>query len=317
MVVRVNLMSNWRIQLVTRRTTVLTIIGLVLLWGFSWSAIKYGLDYSPPILYAGIRTLTGGLVLLLPNLIRRKELQLRRNLRVYLISSLFNVVLFFGLQTVGLYFLPSGLLSVLVYLQPILVGFLAWLWLGESLSTAKVFGLILGFLGVATVSLESLAGKTSLTGILIAISAGLFWAIGTVYLKRVQGQVDMLWLVSIQFIVGGLVLLASGSTVESWSSIQWNWPYFGSMFYSSVFGVSVSWVMWLKLVHAGEVSRVSSYIFTVPLLSVVIGTLLLHESFSLFLFLGLLFIVVGIYLANRPQRTKPTHPMETCDGSLQ
>lgn len=288
----------------TKRNTVLTIIGLVLLWGFSWSAIKYGLNYAPPILYAGIRTLAGGLLLLLPSLARKKQLHLRKNLPIYLISSLLNVVLFFGLQTVGLYFLPSGLLSVLVYLQPILVGFLAWLWLGESLSIAKIAGLILGFLGVATVSFESLTGHTSLAGILIAIAAGLFWAIGTVYIKRVQGRVDMLWLVSIQFIVGGIVLLAGGSTVESWSSIQWNWQFFASMFYSAVFGVSLSWVMWLKLVHAGEVSRVSSYIFVVPLLSVVIGTVLLHEAFSMFLLLGLIFIATGIYLANRPQRTR-------------
>lgn len=293
----------------TNRQTVWTTVGLVLLWGLSWSAIKFGLNYSPPILYAGIRTLVGGLLLFLPNLTRLSQLKLAENWRIYALSSLLNVVLFFGLQTVGLHFLPSGLLSVLVYLQPILVGFLAWFWLGENLSAAKITGLVLGFLGVATVSIESLSGETSLTGILIAIAASLFWAIGTVYIKRVQGQVDMLWLIAIQFTIGGFVLLTAGSTVEAWSSILWTWQYFVSMFYSAVFGVSLSWIMWLKLVHAGEVSRVSSYIFVVPLLSVVIGTFFLHEPFSVFLLVGLILIGTGIYLANRPQRqSQPRHP---------
>jgi len=289
-----------------KKSTVVTILILILLWGLSWPTIKVGLAYSPPLLYAGIRTLGGGLLLLLLALPTLQRLQFRSNWRVYVISSLLNVVLFFGLQTIGLYFLPAGLLSVLVYLQPILVGFLAWLWLGEPLSPAKIIGLFLGFLGVATVSFESISGKASLTGILIAISAAVFWAIGTVYVKRVQGQVDLLWLVGIQFTLGGLVLLGAGLGFESWHQIHWTWTLLASQLYAIVFGVSVSWVMWIKLVHAGEVSRASSYIFVVPLISVSIGTLFLHESVSVFLLAGLVLIVAGIYLANRPVKTRRT-----------
>lgn len=289
----------------SKKTTLATIVILILLWGLSWPTIKVGLAYSPPLLYAGMRTLGGGLLLLLFALPTWRRLQFRSQWRVYLISSLLNVVLFFGLQTVGLYFLPAGLLAVLVYLQPILVGFLAWLWLGESLSVAKIIGLLLGFLGVATVSFESISGKTSLTGILIAIAAAVAWAIGTVYVKRVQGQVDLLWLVGMQFSLGGLVLLATGLTFESWQQIHWTWTLLASQLYAIVFGVSVSWMMWIRLVHAGEVSRTSSYIFVVPLISVFLGSLFLHESLSVFLLVGLSLIVAGIYLANRPAKRTP------------
>ncbi|OFW78996.1 MAG: hypothetical protein A2201_11115 [Alicyclobacillus sp. RIFOXYA1_FULL_53_8] len=302
----------------SKKTTVATIVSLILLWGLSWPAIKVGLAYSPPLLYAGMRTLGGGLLLLLFALPTWRRLQFRSQWRVYLISSLLNVVLFFGLQTVGLYFLPAGLLAVLVYLQPILVGFLAWLWLGESLSVAKIIGLLLGFLGVATVSFESISGKTSLTGILIAISAAVAWAIGTVYVKRVQGQVDLLWLVGMQFSLGGLVLLGTGLTFESWQQIHWTWTLLASQLYAIVFGVSVSWMMWIRLVHAGEVSRTSSYIFVVPLLSVFLGSLFLHESLSVFLLAGLSLIVAGIYLANRPAKLTPAvSPANPTDSSTQ
>jgi drug/metabolite transporter (DMT)-like permease len=59
-----------------------------------------------------------------------------------------NIVLFIGLQTYAILYLPSGSAAVLVYLQPILVGVLAWLILGELLSAAKLVGLLLGFFGI-------------------------------------------------------------------------------------------------------------------------------------------------------------------------
>ncbi|MFH7519326.1 EamA family transporter, partial [Pseudomonas syringae group genomosp. 7] len=78
--------------------------------------------------------------------------------------ALFNTVIFQGVQIIGLQFLPSGLFSVIVYLQPVLVVLLAWLWLKESLTKSKISGMLLGFLGVVVVSFESFTGHISLLG---------------------------------------------------------------------------------------------------------------------------------------------------------
>jgi drug/metabolite transporter (DMT)-like permease len=278
--------------------TLLYTVGLILMWGLSWSVIKIGLDYIHPIFFAGLRTLIGGIVLTLFALLKRDPLSFKSTWHIYIISSLFNVILFFGLQTVALQFLPSGLLAVLVYFEPILVGFLAWLWLGENISVRKVTGLVLGFLGVLAVSFNGLFGKLSALGIVLGLAAAIAWAIGTVYLKRVQNQVSQLWLVSLQFIFGGIVLTGTGALTEP-VTIHWTVPFWLSLLYCCFVGVALSWVTWLALVRRGEVSRVASYTFFVPLLSVVIGTLWLHEALTAGLFVGLVLIVAGIYLVNR------------------
>lgn len=283
-------------------STGLFVVGLVIMWGLSWSFIKIGLEYTPPLLFVGMRTFLGALILVIVAVFSGMRPGLRKHWPTYMISGLFNVVLFFGLQTEGLEYLPSGLLSVLVYLQPIVVGLLAWAWLREPLYPRKIVGLICGFAGVAVVSLQSLNGHTSVVGVVLAILSGITWAIGTVYSKRVQSRVPMMWLVALQFLFGGAVMLIVGSLTESWARIEWTGTYWLSLVYLTAIGVALSWIVWFSLVQRGEVSRVSSYVFCVPILSVVIGVLFLHESFTPYLMVGLVFVTLGIYLVNSRTR---------------
>ena len=301
----------------SNQKTVLKIATLVVMWGLAWSAIKIGLTDAPPVLYAAIRTLLGGLVLLPVAMRNTSAFAFRQKWRIYLIASAFNVALFFGLQTIALYFLPSGLLAVLVYLQPILVGLFAPIWLGETMSVGKAIGLVLGFLGVASISIESLTGHTSLTGIVLGVVAAVSWALGTVYLKKVQGHVDLIWLVTVQFILGGLALTGVGSVMEHWSSIHWTLLLAASEGYTSVIGVSLSWILWLDLMRAGEISRLSAWIFFVPLLSVAVGVLFLHEAFTSSLVVGLVLDVFGIYLVNRtPSKPQTLRKRERSESNL-
>ena len=57
-------------------------------------------------------------------------------------------------------------------------------------------------------------------------------------------------------------------------------------------------VVYFKLMSAGESSKVSSFTFLVPLIAVNIGTLLLHEPFTISLFVGMILILFSIYLIN-------------------
>ncbi|CAM3639032.1 MULTISPECIES: DMT family transporter [Saccharibacillus] len=281
------------------------IAALVLIWGVSWSIYKVALDYTPPLLFAGLRTLIGGLLLMLFLLPKRSRIRWKENRKVYLVSALLNVVLFYGLQTIGLLYMPSGLFTVLVYLQPVLVGLLAWVWLNERMNPLKAVGLLLGFLGVISVSLGGFSGHVAVIGVVLAIATAISWALGTVFIKKAGTSVDSLWLVAFQCTLGGIVLTLSGSLTESWSDIVWNGAYWTGLLFGVFFGIALSWILYITLTQAGEASQVASYTFLVPLLSVLIGTLALHEPFSRFLLLGLVLIGTGIYLVNRKVKPKP------------
>src|SRR5690606_32240752 len=95
------------------------------------------LDYTPPILFAAIRATLGGILLGICILPTWRKIQWRKHWVKYTISAFLNITIFFGVQTIGLVYLPGGLFSVLVYLQPVLVGLFAWLWLKEQMTFLK------------------------------------------------------------------------------------------------------------------------------------------------------------------------------------
>lgn len=104
---------------------------LILIWGASWPVYKLALLYTPPLLFAGMRAFIGGILLTIVLWKSRIEINWDKNWQKYLISAFFNTILFFGLQSIGLIYLPGGLFSVLVYVQPILLAIFAWALLSE------------------------------------------------------------------------------------------------------------------------------------------------------------------------------------------
>ena len=287
-----------------RRFVVLAFVLLVLFWSSTFSVVKVGLDYSPPVLFAGLRSIVGGLAMVVAALLWGGRPDLRRDGGAYVMLSMLNVVLFMGLQTFAIMLLPSGTAAVLIYLQPILTGLLAWLLLGESLTPAKLAGLLLGFSGIVAVSFGGFSGVVSVTGVAFAVVSALMWALGTVYFKRVQDRVSMLWAVALMFLFGGIVLLAVGLVIESPAEISPSGSLLASVLYSGFVGTGLAWALWLGLVRAGEASTVAAYVFFVPLASVAIGALVLHERLSASLFIGAVLVVSGIYLVNRTPRKR-------------
>lgn len=285
-----------------RRMAIPAFVLLVLFWGSAFGAVKIGLDYSPPLLFAGVRAALGGLGIGLIALVAGGPPRLERDWGVFVLLALLNVVFFIGLQTFAILNLSSGTAAVLIYLQPILVGLLAWMLLGEGLGPAKIVGLLLGFSGIVAVSAGGIAREVSTAGVVFATVAALSWALGTVYFKRVEDRVSTLWAISLQFLAGGIVLGAIGLLTESPSEMRFTAPFIASLLYSSLIGTGLAWVLWFGLVRAGEASRVAAYIFVVPIVSIVLGIVFLDEPLSPSLAVGAALVVGGIYLVNRAPR---------------
>jgi drug/metabolite transporter (DMT)-like permease len=294
------------VPVTTRRPTsqAVAIVVLVLAWGSTFAAVKVGLDSAPPILFGGIRSVLGGTVMVALAFARSGRPALRATWPAYALLTLLNVVLFFSLQTLAILELPSGLAAVLIYLQPVLVGVLAAPLLGEALTVLKIIGLLLGFAGILVVSVGAFSGHASLLGVGYAVVGALVWALGTIAFKRYAEVVDAWWAVAIPFLVGGLVMSAGGAVFEG-TAIAWSGEFVVALAYASVVGTALSWALWFGLVSSGEAGRAAAYIFFVPLISLVIGAVFLHETLGPSLLVGAALVIVGVYLVNRRTEVVP------------
>ncbi|WP_082208493.1 DMT family transporter [Paenibacillus dauci] len=295
------------------RKTLLLLLFLVMVWGINWPLTKLALPEVPPILFSGLRTLIGGVLLLFIAMRHREKLQWKQNWPVYTVLAIFNIIGYYGLQTVGIGYLPAGLFSTIVFLQPVLLSLFAWLWLGESMSVLKVVGLLFGFAGVAVISSGGLEGNLSPLGIGLAVASALCWAIGTIYMKKKSAQLDSLWTVTVQLLIGGIVLSVIGSGTESWSDIHWTPSFIGILLFISVFVIAAGWLVYFKLMDSGEASTVGSYTFAIPVIANIFSVILLGESVTLPLLIGLVMIAVGIGLVNR-KRTIVVPVKQTCNN---
>ncbi|WP_098742080.1 DMT family transporter [Paenibacillus sp. EZ-K15] len=271
---------------------------LVFIWGGSYPIYKVAVPYTPPLLFAGMRALIGGLILSALIYKIRNRIKWRENWAKYCISAFFNTILFFGLQTIGLMYLPGGLFSVLVYFQPVILGLFAWIWLGENMSPLKIMGLIIGFLGIVIVSVDGLTVHVSTIGVILGLLMAFSWALGVVYVKKVSKEVDAYWMVALQFIIGGAILLGTGTIFENWSDIEWNSKYLLGLGYASTFGIPLAYIIYYKLINAGEASKVGTFTFLVPIIAVFNSTVFLDEPLTYRLVAGLLLVGVSIFLVN-------------------
>ena len=235
-----------------RRYVVLALALLVVFWGSAFSVVKVGLEYSPPMLFAGLRTLIGGLAILLVAVVWGGSPHLRHDWRIFLLLAAFNAIFFFGFQTLAILYLPSGTAAVLEYLQPMLVGLLAWMILGELLSLAKVVGLMFGFSGIVAVSAGSLSGNISPVGVAFGAGSAFSWAVGTVLFKRYEARVSTMWAVVIPFVIGGVALTLFSFATESWSEVSLIGALFASLSYVSLIEIALAWLIWFSLIRAGE-----------------------------------------------------------------
>jgi drug/metabolite transporter (DMT)-like permease len=280
------------------RARVVAIVALVLAWGTTFTAVKVGLDSAPPVLFAGLRSVLGGALMVILALARSGGPRLRETWRPYAVLTLLNVVLFFTLQTLAILELPSGLAAVLIYLQPVLTGVLAAPLLGESLTTLKIVGLLVGFAGIVVVSAGALQGNVSALGVGYAIAGALVWSLGTIAFKHYADDVDVWWAVALPFLVGGVVLTVGGAAVEG-LHIDWSGGFVAAFVYASVVGTALSWSLWFGLVGTGDAGRAASYIFFVPVVALLTGAVVLHESLGPSLLAGAALVIVGVYLVNR------------------
>ena len=105
-------------------------------------------------------------------------------------------------------------------------------------------------------------------------------------------------MVTLQLIMGGLFLLIVGTSVESWSNIQWEMPFIINLLYISFFVIAFGWLAFFTLVGSGEASKVGSFTFLIPLIAILCSSFMLHEKITLNLLVGLLFILISILFVN-------------------
>ena len=200
---------------------------------------------------------------------------------------------------------PSGIVAIIIGLQPILTMTLATLYIGEHLDFRKLAGLVIGFIGISVVIIGKfgvtlgLAGGLDPLDLLMCLISLLSMATGVFYQKKFCDQSQLLPGTLMQYVAGslataGFALLWS----ESWT-VDWT-PTFALALTWQVLGLSIGAVVLLMyIIRNGEAGRISSMFYLVPPLVVVEAHFLFGETLGLVSIGGMLICITGVIAVSR------------------
>ncbi len=271
----------------------MALLATIVIWAYSWVVMKQVLQHAGPFDFAAIRYVLGALVLFGVLLVTRQSLRPPPLLPTLLIG-LCQTTAFQGLGQWALVSGGAGRVALLAYTMPFWAVLLAWLILHERLTPRRWLGLGLAAVGLLCI-IEPWHGLGNTRSTLLAIGAGAAWAMGTVLSKRVflRHAPTPLNLTAWQMLFGALALVVIALCVPQ-RSIEWNWQFVAGLAYSVVMASSIAWGLWLIVLQRMPTAVASLASLGVPITSVLLAWMILHEQPSTMEVLGIVFVLLGL-----------------------
>jgi drug/metabolite transporter (DMT)-like permease len=276
-----------------------------LVWGTTWVASKIGIQSGVhPLYFSAIRQMCGGLCFLLFFLaIGKATWPTAKEWRYLFLMAILLFVSSNGLTTWGIKYINSGLGSIIGAIFPLFVAIIDWARGSNNRPNALAnAGLVLGFAGVAIIFYEHVADFAQADfafGISLSFIATLTWAIGTVITTNSSATINRYYSLGWQMFIAG-VILACISSAAGWAIPVQQIPVraWYALAYMVVFGSIITFGAFIYSLQHLPTSLASVYAYINPMVAVVLGHFILGEQWSLFLLVGALVTVFGVYLVN-------------------
>lgn len=289
-----------RPMIASRISTPLAVGFVVVAASLCFVQIKAGLEYAPPLLFAGLRTLLAGLVLLTATLFFQGRVLPAPRYRAWILPlGLFATTLTFGSMFLAPVFASAGLASVLGNLQPLALLILAAIFLNERITGGKLTSLILGVGGIVFLFWNQLGSGAggAFAGAFLAVVSSASAAVGSLVVKRMRPGRDLLPVAGWQLIFGSLVLLGISFLWES-GGVQWSLAFIRILFFLSFFETALGTLAWFWLLQRNEAGRLGQCLFLIPALGILFAIALRGESPATFEWIGMGVILAGVAAAS-------------------
>ena len=286
----------------TRAYLALGVICIV--WGTTYTAIKFAIHDFPPFMMAGLRQTAGGLLLLGIAMAKRKiQIPDRQYVWKQSLTGIFTITGGNGLITWGMQFVSSGLSAIIGALTPVVVVLINLAWRGGERPSGQILaGVILGFAGLGVIfqnGWQDFLNPDYRLGILACFGSCFTWSLGTVMAKRYNAPgTSPLLNAGLQVTAGGLgALILSALFDPAWTNAPSPeaWLALG---YLALIGSALAFTLYMFALQHLSATVSSLYTYINPIVAVLLGWLLLGEQMSASIALGMSVTITGIWLVN-------------------
>jgi drug/metabolite transporter (DMT)-like permease len=201
------------------------------------------------------------------------------------------------------YGISAGLGAIIGAIFPLWLVVIGLFVAKEKMPVKAIIGLTLGFGGVCIIfydHLHDFLDPQFRLGILLSVIATWTWAIATLYTKKQANYFNPYFSLGLQMLISGVVLyIFSVSTGRSVPLISIAWQSWVAIAYLVIFGSLIAFVCYLYALQNLPTEQASIYAYINPIVAVVLGSIIFDERLTIYLAIGGLVTLLGVYLVNK------------------
>lgn len=276
---------------------ILSFAAIYIIWGSTFTAIKWGLESFPPFMLSGMRFLIAGLVFLsftkIKHIRSMKGSEARREMLVGIFLTLGNAGVCWAEQ-----YISSGVAALIVGAVPVMFILFNWLSFEKKIpTTSAIVGFGVGMTGIMLISMDS-ASSVDWRGVTALILANCSWVIGSLLMKTTTTTHSYFSRASLQLTTGGLVILGlsvlQGETVNGFQNVEFKGIL--SVAYLAFAGTILAYTCYSFLMRTVKTELASTYALVNPILAVLLGVIWLNEPFTMKIAISSALILGSVFL---------------------
>lgn len=213
--------------------------------------------------------------------------------------------MYFVLQNIALKLTLLSDVVIVIAINPLLTTILAALFLKDEHFSLKILlSSMIAFTGVAVVTLrDGLVWGDGLLGNVLAFLAALSWAVYCIILKRVQGRHSTLAITRKVMIYGTICALPVmfSEPMSSLSTLLRS-DVLANMLFLALICSMAAFLIWNFVIKKIGAIRSSNYLYLDPVISIIIGVIVLHERVGIVAIVGCTLVLLGVIMVEKTSR---------------
>jgi drug/metabolite transporter (DMT)-like permease len=286
---------------IKKPTWLVDFVLLAAIWGASFMFMRTASQEMGPLASAGLRVAIAALFLL--HLLWFKGLggALRKHWKITLSVGVLNSALPFVCFTYALLSITTGLSAILNATVPLFGALVAWLWLKDRPSGARLLGLAVGFIGVTMLAWDKASFQPDANGlstgwaVLACLLACLCYGTAASVAKRYMAGLPSLVSATGSQIGASIALIPL--TVLYWPAQAPSLKAWGAVLVLGVVCTGLAYILYFRLIERAGPARALAVTFAIPAFAVFYGVLLLGESITPWMVICALVIIAGTTLS--------------------
>jgi drug/metabolite transporter (DMT)-like permease len=286
----------------SRATAALAFFSIYVVWGTTYLAIRYAVETIPPLVTAGVRHGTAGLILLAIAWSRGFRPRREHWIAGAALGALFFLVGHGTLHWAEKY-VSSGLAALLIATEPLWI-----LVLGAAMGQQRInwkngVGLLMGLMGVGILTAREFTTRSSLTiGVIAILIGAASWAVGVCVSPKLRLPSDPIGRTAVPVLCGAVLLLVVAAISGEISSMHWGAVSVRSwlgLAYLIIFGSVIAFTAYTWLLQHYSSTLVATHTFVNPVVAVLVGWLWASEAISVRIVVATFVILAAIVLIQR------------------